>query len=98
MSEVRAGKVAAAAGGALVLPLCALHSFHRELRRLQHERRDQHDREGTWGPNVVGLQTTITLFTLTMAALMIPGSKLSDIWGTQVLLPVGPDPSTDQAP
>ena len=30
---------------------------------------------------VIGLQTTITLFTLTMAALMIPGSKLSDIWG-----------------
>ena len=30
---------------------------------------------------VVGLQTTITLFTLTMASLMIPGSKLTDIWG-----------------
>jgi MFS family permease len=30
---------------------------------------------------VTGVQTTITLFTLTMAALMIPGSKLSDIWG-----------------
>jgi MFS family permease len=28
-----------------------------------------------------GLQTAITLFTLTMAALMIPGSKLTDIWG-----------------
>jgi MFS family permease len=27
------------------------------------------------------LQATITLFTLTMAALMIPGSKLTDIWG-----------------
>jgi MFS family permease len=33
------------------------------------------------GTSVTGLQTTITLFTLTMAALMIPGSKLSDIWG-----------------
>ena len=33
------------------------------------------------GTTVTGLQTTITLFTLTMAALMIPGSKLSDIWG-----------------
>jgi MFS family permease len=30
---------------------------------------------------VTGIQTTITLFTLTMAALMIPGSKLSDILG-----------------
>jgi MFS family permease len=27
------------------------------------------------------LATAITLFTLTMAALMIPGSKLTDIWG-----------------
>jgi MFS family permease len=30
---------------------------------------------------VVGVQTTITLFTLTMASLMIPGSKLTDILG-----------------
>ncbi|HET9894298.1 MAG TPA: MFS transporter [Streptosporangiaceae bacterium] len=30
---------------------------------------------------VIGLQTTITLFTLTMASLMIPGSKLTDLWG-----------------
>ncbi len=30
---------------------------------------------------VVGVQTAITLFTLVMAALMIPGSKLTDIWG-----------------
>jgi MFS family permease len=30
---------------------------------------------------VIGLQTTITLFTLTMASLMIPGSKLTTIWG-----------------
>jgi MFS family permease len=33
------------------------------------------------GTNVAGVQTAITLFTLTMAALMIPGSKLTDIWG-----------------
>ncbi|WP_433291808.1 MFS transporter [Actinoplanes sp. CA-030573] len=33
------------------------------------------------GTTVAGIQTTITLFTLTMAALMIPGSKLTDIWG-----------------
>src|SRR3954452_24210778 len=31
--------------------------------------------------DVTGLQTAITLFTLTMASLMIPGSKLTDIWG-----------------
>ena len=33
------------------------------------------------GSTVIGLQTTITLFTLTMASLMIPGSKATDIWG-----------------
>ena len=33
------------------------------------------------GTDVFGVQTAITLFTLTMAALMIPGSKLTDIWG-----------------
>jgi MFS family permease len=35
---------------------------------------------------VSGVQTTIAVFTLTMAALMIPGSKLTDIWGRKVLL------------
>jgi MFS family permease len=33
------------------------------------------------GTTVFGMQTSITLFTLTMAALMIPGSKLTDLWG-----------------
>src|SRR5215217_2619770 len=33
------------------------------------------------GTTTKGIQTAITLFTLTMAALMIPGSKLTDIWG-----------------
>ena len=33
------------------------------------------------GTDVAGVQTAITLFTLTMAALMIPGSKLTDLWG-----------------
>jgi len=32
------------------------------------------------GTTVIGVQTTITLFTLIMASLMIPGSKLTDIW------------------
>src|SRR4029077_10074530 len=33
------------------------------------------------GSTVAGVQTAITLFTLVMAALMIPGSELTDIWG-----------------
>src|SRR5919107_6281586 len=39
--------------------------------------------------SVTGIQTTITLFTLTMAALMIPGSKLTDIWGRKVCFIAG---------
>jgi len=38
------------------------------------------------GTTVSGVQTTIAVFTLTMAALMIPGSKLTDIWGRTFLL------------
>jgi len=38
---------------------------------------------------VVGLQTTITLFTLTMASLMIPGSKLTEIWGRKRCFTLG---------
>jgi MFS family permease len=38
---------------------------------------------------VTGIQTTITLFTLTMAALMIPGSKLTDIWGRKYCFILG---------
>ena len=41
------------------------------------------------GTNVTGVQTAITLFTLTMAALMIPGSKLSDIWGRRLCFRLG---------
>jgi MFS family permease len=33
------------------------------------------------GTTVTGVQTSITLFTLVMAALMITGSKVTDIWG-----------------
>src|SRR5215469_3849619 len=39
--------------------------------------------------NVGGVQTAITLFTLTMAALMIPGSKLTDIWGRKRCFIIG---------
>ena len=41
------------------------------------------------GTSVTGIQTTITLFTLTMAALMIPGSKLTDIWGRKFCFILG---------
>src|SRR3954447_15394281 len=39
--------------------------------------------------DVTGIQRTITLFTLTMAALMIPGSKLTDIWGRKFCFILG---------
>lgn len=41
------------------------------------------------GTDVSGVQAAITVFTLTMAALMIPGSKLSDIWGRKFCLRIG---------
>ncbi|CCH33162.1 MFS transporter [Actinosynnema sp. NPDC047251] len=41
------------------------------------------------GTTVIGVQTTITLFTLTMAALMVPGSKLTDIWGRKRCFLIG---------
>src|SRR5688572_28681839 len=41
------------------------------------------------GTSVTGIQTTITLFTLTMAALMIPGAKLTDIWGRKFCFQLG---------
>jgi len=41
------------------------------------------------GTDVHGVQTAITLFLLTMAALMIPGSKLTDRWGRKRCLLAG---------
>jgi MFS family permease len=41
------------------------------------------------GTTVSGIQLTITLFTLTMAALMIPGSKLTDILGRKFCFRIG---------
>ncbi|HEX6075709.1 MAG TPA: MFS transporter [Micromonosporaceae bacterium] len=38
---------------------------------------------------VIGLQTAITPFTLTMASLMLPGSKLTEIWGRKRCFLVG---------
>jgi MFS family permease len=39
--------------------------------------------------DVSGVQSAITAFTLTMAALMIPGSKLTDIWGRKFCFRIG---------
>jgi MFS family permease len=41
------------------------------------------------GTTVIGVQTTITLFTLVMASLMLPGSKLTDIWGRKLCFVAG---------
>ncbi|HEU5380720.1 MAG TPA: MFS transporter [Ktedonobacteraceae bacterium] len=41
------------------------------------------------GTTVHGVQIAITFFTLTMAALMIPGSKLTDIWGRRFCFVLG---------
>ena len=41
------------------------------------------------GTTVQGVQTAITLFLLTMAALMIPGSKLTDLFGRKRCFQVG---------
>ncbi|HEY7418168.1 MAG TPA: MFS transporter [Ktedonobacteraceae bacterium] len=48
-----------------------------------------HDIAVDLGTTVIGVQTAITFFTLTMAALMIPGSKLTDIWGRKFCLMLG---------
>lgn len=75
------GKTAtlAAAGGALVLPL-ALAQFVASYAGTNMNVAISTIADDL-GTSVTGIQTTITLFTLTMAALMIPGSKLTDIWG-----------------
>jgi len=41
------------------------------------------------GTTVIGVQTAMSIFTLTMAALMIPGSKLTDIWGRKFCFQLG---------
>src|SRR6476619_2014593 len=41
------------------------------------------------GTTVSGVQIAITMFTLTMAALMIPGSKLTDMWGRKFCFRLG---------
>ncbi len=41
------------------------------------------------GSTITGMQTAITLFTLTMAAFMLTGGKLGDIWGRQRAFRIG---------
>jgi MFS family permease len=47
------------------------------------------DIAGELGTTVSGVQTSITVFTLTMAALMIPGSKVTDILGRKRCFLIG---------
>ncbi len=44
---------------------------------------------GALHTTVIGIQTAITLFTLTMASLMVIGSKLTDIWGRKLCFLLG---------
>lgn len=41
------------------------------------------------GTTITGMQTAITIFTLTMAAFMLTGGKLGDIWGRQRAFRIG---------
>ncbi|HYB15492.1 MAG TPA: MFS transporter [Streptosporangiaceae bacterium] len=70
---------AAAAGRAMILPL-ALAQFIASYAATNMNVAISSIAKDL-GTDVAGVQTAITLFTLTMAALMIPGSKLTDIWG-----------------
>ncbi len=75
------------ASGAILLPLAlaqficsyAASNMNVAISNIAHD----------LGTTVIGVQTAITLFTLTMAALMIPGSKLTDIWGRKVCFVIG---------
>jgi hypothetical protein len=59
-----------------------------QLRRLEHERDDQRHQHGL-DTTVQGVQTAITIFPLVMAALMIPGGKLTDRWGRKRCFTLG---------
>src|SRR5690554_6461566 len=41
------------------------------------------------GTSISGMQAAITFYTLTMAALMLTGGKLGDIWGTRGAFKIG---------
>src|SRR5262245_11243623 len=84
---VPSGAVISAAASAIVLPL-ALGQFicsfsgsamNVAINNIAEELRT----------TVSGVQFAITMFTLTMAALMIPGSKVTDIWGRKFCFLLG---------
>jgi MFS family permease len=82
-----AGGAAVATAGAVVLPL-ALAQFIASYAASNMNVAISTIAEDL-DSDVAGIQTTITLFTLTMAALMIPGSKLTDIWGRKFCFILG---------
>ena len=61
---------------------------HLQFRRLEHER-DDHRHERGPGYHRQGIQIAITIFLLVMAALMIPGGKLTDRYGRKRLFMLG---------
>jgi MFS family permease len=87
MTSSRTDGVSATAAGAVVLPLAHAQIISSNAgTNMNVAISTIADDLGT---SVTGIQTTITLFTLTMAALMIPGSKLTDIWGRKVCFIAG---------
>jgi MFS family permease len=83
----RPAAAAGAAAGAMVLPL-ALAQFIASYAATNMNVAISAI-AGDLHTTVVGVQTAITLFTLTMASLMIPGSKLTDIWGRKRCFVIG---------
>src|SRR5689334_11440838 len=84
---VQDGATPSIAGGRILLPLILaqfLCSFAATTMNVAIS-----DIASDLGTNVSGVQTAITAFTLTMAALMIPGSKLTDIWGRKLCFRLG---------
>jgi MFS family permease len=81
------GSVITAAASAIVLPLALgqfICSFSGSAMNvaINNIARDL-------STTVTGVQSAITMFTLTMAALMIPGSKVTDIWGRKFCFILG---------
>jgi MFS family permease len=87
MTTTRAGGNTAVAAGAIVLPL-ALAQFIASYAGSNMNVAISTIADELNTP-VSSIQTTITLFTLTMAALMIPGSKLTEIWGRKFCFILG---------
>src|SRR5262245_31478812 len=84
---ISSGSVVTAAASAIVLPLALgqfICSFSGSAMNVAINNIAQE-----LGTTVTGVQTAITFFTLTMAALMIPGSKVTDIWGRKFCFRLG---------